>query len=263
MDAKAPIEKIIFIHFFYWLLVVLGFTLIWGSYDGDFARSLMVQITSLPARFLLSYGLLLVLIPRYYRMQQFGLFGLSGVTLLVISVLVVQRPIIIFFVEGRFLPYQSPEFFNLIALVNTSIDVLVPAIPLLFVHDAFMQKWGRSNTVFGQEPNDKSTSLNGSFLLKEGKSAHLVSYSDILFIESRRNQLITVTKDQSITSYGNMASMEALLPAEWFVKIHRSFIVNIREVDAFSKREIKMGSHTLPISRTYKDEVSHLFPKLK
>lgn len=44
---------------------------------------------------------------------------------------------------------------------------------------------------------------------------------------------------------------------ETFLRIHRSFIVNSQKVAHFSKTEIEVNGTTLPISRTYKNEINN------
>ena len=51
----------------------------------------------------------------------------------------------------------------------------------------------------------------------------------------------------------------ALLPAEHFVRIHRSFIVSRLKIKSFSKQEVVLGDGTaLPVGRQYSAEISKI-----
>lgn len=44
------------------------------------------------------------------------------------------------------------------------------------------------------------------------------------------------------------------LPAE-FVRIHRSFIINMRHIDEVQSNEVLIGKELYPISRNYREEI--------
>ncbi|MGK7369431.1 MAG: LytTR family transcriptional regulator DNA-binding domain-containing protein, partial [Candidatus Halalkalibacterium sp. M3_1C_030] len=50
---------------------------------------------------------------------------------------------------------------------------------------------------------------------------------------------------------------------ENFIRIHRSFIVNSRRVDFFSKTDLEINGTTLPISRTFKNMVNRKLSERK
>ena len=247
---KGVNHKIVFFHIGYWILIVLLLTFIWGTYDGNFYRNFFVQLWSLPARLFLSYLTLGLLIPHFFSKGKLTTFSGLFILLLILSVLLVQRPIIIYHVEGTYLPYNSEEYFNLIALVNTGIDVAMGVIPLLFFHHNMKQK-GKSEMV-----QEVATGPTPYLILKEGHTKRKVPCSSILFIESQKNKLITETSDGAITTYGNMSSIVEKLPEEMFLRIHRSFIINVTKVDHYSARSISIGEKEFPIGRHYKEHVT-------
>jgi DNA-binding LytR/AlgR family response regulator len=52
-----------------------------------------------------------------------------------------------------------------------------------------------------------------------------------------------------------MKTLEDNLPAERFMRIHRSYIANMTSVTAIERSNILVGDKSLPISDTYKDKV--------
>jgi DNA-binding LytR/AlgR family response regulator len=45
------------------------------------------------------------------------------------------------------------------------------------------------------------------------------------------------------------------LPQNKFLRVHRSFIVNLNKTDSYTKEFIEIGKNAIPISRTYKENV--------
>jgi two-component system LytT family response regulator len=52
-----------------------------------------------------------------------------------------------------------------------------------------------------------------------------------------------------------MKNIEQALPAECFVRIHKSYIVNISKIDYFEKAKIVIAGQHLPVGDTFKNAV--------
>jgi hypothetical protein len=255
--AMAFQIKTIKLHFFYWLGLVLFFTFIWGSYDYDYFRNFMVQLYSLPARFLLVYGTILFLIPKFFLKEEYVKFFVGFVTLLIVSGVLVQRSIMIFLVQGHYLPYKSETFFKITELMNTILDVNnALIIPLVYV---FVKKWNASkekSAALTQEnlklvKAQEEASLN----LKEGNHRHKIIVKDILFIESQKNYVKITTADKEVTIYKSLTAIEDMLPENMFLRVHRSFIVSTEHISSFSPTKVILNNVTIPVGRKYKEAV--------
>ena len=243
-------KRIAFYHIVYWLISVVVFSLIWGTYDGDYNRNLFVQLWSLPARFVLTYAVVYFLFPYYLDKAKYFSFAVVFFFSLCLTVLLIQRPIIFYIVEGTYLPFRSSNFFTLIELVNTGIDISIGIAPLLFLHRILVGRISNQTDDLQNERYQK-----GHLILKEGHKYHKVLFSEIHFIESQRNLLITKTVDQEIRCYGSMAFVESKLPDDNFMRVHRSFIVNLDRVSSVTSKSLKIGAYDVPVGRSYKQEV--------
>jgi DNA-binding LytR/AlgR family response regulator len=86
-----------------------------------------------------------------------------------------------------------------------------------------------------------------------------VMLRDIQFIESLKDYIrINTTKGNVITRH-SISSIEAMLPENEFVRIHRSFIVAINKIDSYNHTDIFIGKTELPIGPLYKHEISKRF----
>jgi len=101
---------------------------------------------------------------------------------------------------------------------------------------------------------------NGAFkpsyiFIKSDKRIEKIELNDIIYAESTGNYVSIHTEEKRIIAYLTMKSLESQLPADEFIKIHQSYLVNCSKIDAIEGNEIKIGNKSLPISRNYRDLV--------
>jgi two-component system, LytTR family, response regulator len=81
-----------------------------------------------------------------------------------------------------------------------------------------------------------------------------VILSDILYVESLKDQVKIHFKDDSITFKSGLSAFEEKLDTN-FLRVHRSFIVNLNRITAFTKKDIEIGGNEIPIGEFYKEAV--------
>jgi len=91
--------------------------------------------------------------------------------------------------------------------------------------------------------------------VKNNQRYEKISLEDILYIESMLNYVNIVTVKKKYTIYSSLKNAEACLPKDKFLRIHKSYIVAVAKIDAIDAGRIDVGGHTLPLSRTNKNEV--------
>jgi len=82
-----------------------------------------------------------------------------------------------------------------------------------------------------------------------------VALDDILYIESLKNHVRLFTTQQKLSTLQSISQIEEKLPQQYFLRIHRSFIVAIHKIDRYSHTQVQVGEYSLPIGRLYKKEV--------
>lgn len=86
-----------------------------------------------------------------------------------------------------------------------------------------------------------------------------VVLEDILFIESLKDYIKIVLRNQKpLLVKQSISSLEVMLPENRFVRIHRSFIVSINKLTAFTNHEVEIGELSIPIGKNYLNRVSKL-----
>ncbi len=90
--------------------------------------------------------------------------------------------------------------------------------------------------------------------LKENKKMVRVRISDIKYLESIKDYVKVVTQGKIVITKQNLSHFEKSLDSENFIRIHRSFIVGVKHIDAYSCSSVEIGTLEIPIGRLYKDQ---------
>jgi len=102
-----------------------------------------------------------------------------------------------------------------------------------------------------------SNAATGDYFFVKHNSRHEKIYlSELLFIEAADNYITIYTGGKKYLVYQTLKSMEASLPADRFVKVHKSFIVAFHKIDSLDSNQLFIGAHRIPVSRNFKDSLS-------
>jgi len=100
----------------------------------------------------------------------------------------------------------------------------------------------------------KEESANFIFVKSAYKSIR-IDFNNIKYVESQHEYIkIHLLSNESVTTKMSLKSIEELLPANKFVKVHRSFIVNLKEVSVIERNRIVFENKIyIPVSEQYKE----------
>ncbi|KQS30839.1 LytTR family DNA-binding domain-containing protein [Dyadobacter sp. Leaf189] len=93
---------------------------------------------------------------------------------------------------------------------------------------------------------------SGYVLLKTEYKIQKVDYETILYIEGLGDYLVFYLTTGKLLTLERMKNMEQILPDNCFVRIHKSYIVNISKISYFEKLKIVVAGKHLPVGDTYK-----------
>ena len=82
---------------------------------------------------------------------------------------------------------------------------------------------------------------------------------DILWIEADGNYSNIVTADQKYILVSNLSSLQEKIAHPLFLRVHRSFIVNLQRIDSFEENRLFINSKEIPISKTNRAEFIRRF----
>jgi len=99
-------------------------------------------------------------------------------------------------------------------------------------------------------------------LIKDNKTIYKIFVRDILFVEAFGEYMKIHTPEKVHLSRETMHELEKKLPHSHFLRVHKSFIVPVRKITAFSAFSVQIQSHEIPIGRSYKDAVREVLQVL-
>lgn len=113
------------------------------------------------------------------------------------------------------------------------------------------------------ESIDEAAENNDYISIKSDYKVNLVRYNDIIYIESVGEYIRLHLKDGSkLTTLFRLKNMETELPQKNFMRVHRSYIVNIDYVSSFARGKIYLSNGDyVPISINYRDTFREHFEK--
>ena len=121
----------------------------------------------------------------------------------------------------------------------------------------------RAASVSTIESIDEASGNNDYISIKSDYKVNLVRYNDIIYIESVGDYIRLHLKDGSkLTTLFTLKNMETELPQKNFMRVHRSYIVNIDYVSSFARGKIYLSNGDyVPISINYRDTFREHFEK--
>ncbi len=100
-----------------------------------------------------------------------------------------------------------------------------------------------------------STQSNDFIFLRSDRKMIKVDFDDILYVESLSDYVKIHTKSKTIVTRETISNLENKLPNRNFIRVHRSFIVSIKQIISFTNEYIEINKKSIPISRSYKEDV--------
>ncbi|MBK6817377.1 MAG: response regulator transcription factor [Saprospiraceae bacterium] len=100
-----------------------------------------------------------------------------------------------------------------------------------------------------------------SIFFNVSKKKVKVYLDEILYVESLKEYIRIVTASNSILTKYQLGEIEEILTKNNFLRIHRSFIVSIDKIDAYTATDVEINNKQIPIGRSYKDILQSIMEK--
>jgi len=105
--------------------------------------------------------------------------------------------------------------------------------------------------------------ISGKIAVPDFSGIELVPYDEIVFCKSDSNYCeLILTGNRKITASKTLKYFEEILPASQFIRIHKSYLVNIQQIKKYLKRDggelLMSNNDVLPVSRNNRPEILKL-----
>lgn len=106
------------------------------------------------------------------------------------------------------------------------------------------------------EPDDNQVlNINDSLFLKKNQHFERVPFREILFLKADSNYCSVYTKSDRFVYSVGLNKIEEQLPIKRFMRVHRSYVININSVEGFEGNTLFIKNEKIPVSKAHKDEV--------
>lgn len=133
-----------------------------------------------------------------------------------------------------------------------------------FSYEEFLKAAGKAHKMAELEASAlPSVEANNQFLfLKSEYKIRRINFNDILYIEGFKDYIKVYTsgEDKPVLSLNSIKSLEQKLP-EKFMRVHRSFLVNLDKIETIDRSRIVFGKAYIPVSDQYKAKFQEYLDK--
>lgn len=143
-----------------------------------------------------------------------------------------------------------------------ALDYLLKPIPF----DRFLKSVNKAREYLeenGNVPLQETPNVPGKdyFFVKANYQILKINFSDILYLEGLKDYVKIYCGSKPVLTNQCMKYFESKLPADTFVRVHRSFIVSLDKITAISKNRVQIGDKYIPVSGSFKDHFFQIIDK--
>lgn len=96
----------------------------------------------------------------------------------------------------------------------------------------------------------------GHIFIKSGAKTVRIDLAEILFIEGKKDHVLIKTTRRSISTQLSLSGLLEKLPAEQFLRVHRSFIVALAKIETIERNRITIEKTEIPVGDFYRDALA-------
>ena len=124
-----------------------------------------------------------------------------------------------------------------------------------FTFERFLKAVNKVAERIGSKP-DPSATPRDYITINADHKVYKLKLTDIHYIEGLKEYVSFYTTDnQRIIALQSLKSLEATLPSDRFIRVHRSYIVPIERIKSLEGNQLRIGEKMIPIGRSYREQL--------
>lgn len=109
-------------------------------------------------------------------------------------------------------------------------------------------------------PEQSLASFTENYLtIRADRKYYKINFDDLKYVEGQKAYVTFHTSEKRITALASLKELEEKLPENQFIRIHKSYIVSIKEIMSLEGNDLEVGKIMLPIGKNYKEQVLKIF----
>ena len=134
-----------------------------------------------------------------------------------------------------------------------AIDYLIKPVKL----ERFQKAVEKAQTyckLFHTDTNSDIENITDDYIfVRADRRMFKVHFSDILYIEGLKDYVIIYIENQKVVTLMNIKTIHDLLPKSFFVRVSKSYIINVNKIDSVDNNTVYIGKTEIPIGNIYRD----------
>jgi len=134
-----------------------------------------------------------------------------------------------------------------------AVDYLVKPVDEKRFHKA-VEKAVAYHSLLTTHDKTATGGITGEYIfVKADRRFVKINFTDIVFVEALKDYVILQTAGQRVITRMNLKSIHEQLPAAMFVRVNKSYIINIRHITSFDNNSIMLGTHEILIGDNFRN----------
>lgn len=164
---------------------------------------------------------------------------------------------------AKLLPKPTPALvlvtthhnFAVAAFEMQAVDYLVKPVELARFSQAIAKVLAlRPAAVPRPGARPKVAASASEMFVKVGTKTIKINFDEVLYIEALSTYSVLVTPAHKHIVYLTLKALIERLPFAHFVRVHRSYIVNVQRIEAVEDNMLKLGPYQVPVGKSYQEE---------
>lgn len=101
--------------------------------------------------------------------------------------------------------------------------------------------------------SEKQNNGEEYFFVKSERKFVMIYFKDILFIEGLKDYVVMQTDEQKVMTAMNIKTIHDQLPQHMFVRIGKSYVINVNEIASFDNNTVLIRKYEIPIGNSYRN----------
>ena len=141
------------------------------------------------------------------------------------------------------------------------IDFLLKPISFERFLKAINRYCNRSNPFHKNSTGQPQPAESRHVFIQDGKNIYKISYDDLLYLEGFGEYVKVVTVSKTHLVRNSLSDFEQKLPGDHFLRIHKSYIVNLEKITGYSSVHVMLKKVELPVGRIFREKAMAILKK--
>ncbi|MCE7994600.1 MAG: DNA-binding protein [Roseivirga sp.] len=234
----------------FWAVIFVFLNLLFGSRWDNYLDSFYFTTMLMPVAIGTSYFFNDFLVPKYLDRKQHIRFALYTIYAIIVSLFLSAVISMFAFVILADLKWRT---MNPIVGDIYQMGMIIYFVAVLFSFIRLYQSNLGHKEQITELEQAQEKNLQKVLTVRSNRKSVPISLEHIFYIESLADYVKIHTTSEVIITKEKISQLEQKLP-NWFIRIHRSFLINQHKVESFAHDHIQIQSQQLPLGRKYKKE---------